>query len=141
MPIWGLMAIVPPAIESTPRVTELSRVVRQTLVIVGMQGKSLADAMGLRPSHLSRQLEEQGLNLARLINAGVPFWVRFLKPLTELVGLTRDQVLDIFGAETDAERDTKDAERDRRIAELERQLADVLKRLPAPSKDSAERVA
>jgi hypothetical protein len=141
MPLWGFMAIVPPAVESEPRVTELARVVRQTLVIVGMQGKGLAAAMGLRESHLSRQLSEQGINLARLLNAGVPFWQRFLKPLTELVGLTRDQVLEIFGAETDAEREKKDAERDRRIAELERQLADVLKRLPAPSKDSAERVA
>jgi hypothetical protein len=140
MPLWGLMVTVPPS-QTQPRVVELARVVRQTLVIVGMQGKVLADAMGLSPSHLSRQLEEQGLNLARLLNAGVPFWQRFLKPLTELVGLTRDQVLEIFGAETDAEREKKDAETERRISELERQLADVLKRLPAPSKDSAERVA
>lgn len=143
MPLWGFMAIVPPAVESTPRVTELSRVVRQTLVIVGMQGKSLADRMGLSPSHLSRQLEEQGLNLARLINAGVPFWVRFLKPLTELVGLTRDQVLEIYGVDAgkEAELEKRIAELERRDAERDRQLAEVLKRLPPPSEDSAERVA
>lgn len=130
--LFGFMAIAP-ASKNNPRVQELATAIRSTLLHVQMQGKALASAMGLSESHLSRQLNEQGVNAARLLNAGEQFWLHFLKPFTELAGLSREQVLEIFGG--DAEKDKKDAERDKRIEELERQLAEVLKRLP-PSKDN-----
>lgn len=136
--LWGFMAIVPETTaEGRPRVGELAQTVRHALLTIGMQGKVLASAMGLSESHLSRQLGEQGVNLARLLNAGPDFWSAFLKPLTQLAGLTRDQVLTIFNADTDAEREQRDLDRDARLAEVERQLQEtqetlreVLRRLP-----------
>lgn len=139
--LWGFMAIVPDAASWRDKSQRVTTLVRQAVVVSQTSCKVLASAMDLSESHLSRQFTD-GLNLGRLVNAGKPLWREIVKPLLlDVIGFTRDEVLAIFGAETDAERDKKDAERDRRIAELERQLADVLKRLPTPSKDSAERVA
>lgn len=134
MPLWGLVMTVPdPCPPTAPlqvRVLELSSTVRQVLLHVGMQGKALADAMGLSESHLSRQMNEQGLNLGRLLNAGRPFWMVFLPLLTRLAGLTRDDAMTAFGVETDSEREQKDRQRDAEIALLKAQMAEVLARLP-----------
>ena len=132
--LFGFMALAPRH-SAKPRVSDLSTLVRQTLVIVGMQGKALAHAMDLSESHLSRQLNEQGLNLARLVNVGATFWRQMLKPLTEMVGLTREDVLQIFGAESDVDRDERELKQDEQIAELQRQLAEVLRRLSEPAED------
>jgi AraC-like DNA-binding protein len=132
------MVMTPPA-KRGPRVQELADAIRSALLQARMQGKVLASAMGLSESHLSRQLNQQGVNVARLLDADVSFWQHFLKPLTELAGLTRDQVLEIFGADAgkEAELEKRIAELERRDAERDRQLAEVLKRLPPPSEDSA----
>lgn len=138
--LFGFMAVVPKPEESVS-LARLSSAVRQTLVIVGMQGKSLADRMQLRESHLSRQLNEQGINLWRLIGAGREFWLRFLPMLVEMVGLDRQDVLKVFNAEDDADRDERELKQDEQIAELQRQLADVLRRLSKPAEDKHENVA
>ena len=138
--LFGFMAYVPKADERVSLQT-LSSAIRQTLVVVGMQGKSLADRMNLREYHLSRQLNEQGVNLWRLLGAGREFWLRFLPMLVEMVGLDRQDVLKVFNAEDDADRDERELKQDEQIAELQRQLADVLRRLPKPAEDKHENVA
>lgn len=130
--LFGFMAIVPRDETGVVSLERLSSHVRQTLVIVGMQGKSLADAMWLRESHLSRQLNEQGVNLWRLIHAGRDFWLHFLKPLVEMVGLTREDVLTIFGAETDVDRDERERKQDEEIAELKRQFHELKRLIEKP---------
>jgi len=138
--LFGFMAIVPKR-DTAPTLQALSTAVRQALVVTGIQGKRLADAMRLSPSHLSRQLNEQGINLWRLLGAGREFWLKFMPSLVELVGLTRDDILTMFRADTDAKRDEREKKQDDRIAELERQLAEVLRRLPEPAKDEHQHVA
>lgn len=138
--LFGFMAYVPPPDEHVS-LQRLSSAVRQTLVIVGMQGKSLAERMGLRESHLSRQLNEHGINLWRLIGAGREFWLRFLPMLVEMVGLDREDVLTVFNAEDDKDRDERELKQDEQIAELQRQLAEVLRRLPTPAEDRQAHVA
>lgn len=142
MPVlFGFMALVPKR-EEAVSLTRLSSAIRQTLVITGTQGKALADRMSLRESHLSRQLNQQGPNLWRLLHAGVEFWRRFLPMLVEMVGLSPEDVLAMYGADTNAEREQKQLERiaelERRTAEFERQLAEVLRRLPEPATDAKQ---
>ena len=139
--LWGFMAIVPDAASWRDKSQRVTTLVRQAVVVSQTSCKVLAGALDLSESHLSRQFAD-GLNLGRLVNAGKPLWREIVKPLLlDVIGFTRDEILTIFGAETDAEREKKDAETERRISELERQLAEVLKRRPAPSEDSVTRVA
>ena len=138
MSLFGLMAIVPRKQDWRDRADEVSMLVRQSVIPSGMTCKALAAAMRLAPKHLSRQFKD-GLNFGRLANPECkPIWLLILRPLTEMIDITRAEVLALFDAEPDVTRDERDKKRDAEIAELKRQIADILSRLPPVKSDESE---
>ena len=136
--LFGFMAIVPPRHLWRDRAAQVSMLVRQSVIPSGMTCQQLAAAMRLAPKHLSRQFKD-GLNFGRLANPECkPIWLLILRPLTEIIGFTRAEVLALFDAESDVTRDERDKQRDAEIADLRRQMAEILKRLPPVKSDESE---
>lgn len=69
-----------------PRVREVSDAIRRAMLSSGLSAKELAMEMGLDPSALSRQFNEHGVNLSRLVLGPTIFWEAFLPRLAQLVG-------------------------------------------------------
>lgn len=107
----------------TANLSALRGIFNATLSAMDWSQKEAAMTAGLGQSDLSTQMRHHGPNLLRLLDLGRGFWRHFIKPLSELAGLTRADVLAAFDVDSATEDDLK-----RRQTELEEQLAEQRKR-------------